>query len=69
MSGQLFPLDGLPGRFGSMSYDGERGVIMVRVDDTEGNVKASMAWGYSEPVEIPDPPADEPATDETAIEE
>ncbi|KZF03262.1 hypothetical protein A2J03_08105 [Rhodococcus sp. EPR-157] len=53
MAGQLFPLDGLPGRFGSMSYDGERNLIVVQVDDAQGNVMSSMSWSYSEPVSEP----------------
>lgn len=60
MAGQLVPLDGLPGRFASVSYDSERGMIVVQVDDVEGNVMASMAWGYSEPVVIEPPATDEP---------
>ncbi|OZF05556.1 hypothetical protein [Rhodococcoides fascians] len=71
MAGQLFPLDGLPGRFGSMSYDAARGMIVVQVDDAEGNVMASMSWAYSEPVVIEEPapePVEPPATDEQVTE-
>lgn len=59
MAGQLVPLDGLPGRFASVSYDAERKMIVVQVDDAEGNVKSVMAWGYSEPV-VTDEPAPDP---------
>lgn len=59
MAGQLVPLDDLPGRFASVSYDAERKMIVVQVDDAEGNVKGVMAWGYSEPV-VTDEPAPEP---------
>lgn len=55
MAGQLVPLDGLPGRFASVSYDGERKMIVVQVDDAEGNVMGSMSWGYTEPEIIEEP--------------
>ena len=55
MAGQLVPLDGLPGRFASVSYDVERKMIVVQVDDAEGNVMGSMSWGYTEPEIIEEP--------------
>lgn len=57
MAGQLVPLDGLPGRFAAVSYDVERKMIVVQVDDAEGNVMGSMSWAYTEP-EIIEEPAD-----------
>lgn len=57
MAGQLYPLDGLPGRFASVSFDAERSMIVVQVDDAEGNVLSAMSWGYTEPV-VTDEPAD-----------
>lgn len=59
MAGQLVPLDGLPGRFATTSYDAERGMIVVQVDDAEGNVMGSMSWGYTE-AEIIEEPVIEP---------
>ncbi|WP_155288791.1 hypothetical protein [Rhodococcoides fascians] len=55
MAGQLVPLDGLPGRFATTSYDAERGMIVVQVDDAEGNVTGSMSWVYSEAEVIEEP--------------
>lgn len=55
MAGQLVPLDGLPGRFATTSYDADRGMIVVQVDDAEGNVMGSMSWAYTEPEIIEEP--------------
>ncbi|OZE03065.1 hypothetical protein CH249_14710 [Rhodococcus sp. 05-2255-3B1] len=56
MAGQLLPLENLPGRFASVSYDAERKMIVVKVDDAEGNLMSEMSWGYSE-LEIIEEPA------------
>lgn len=60
MAGQLVPLDGLDGRFATTSYDAERKMIVVQVDDAEGNVMGSMSWAYTEPEVIEEPAAVEP---------
>ncbi|WP_032390745.1 hypothetical protein [Rhodococcoides fascians] len=60
MAGQLVPLDGLPGRFATTSYNAERGMIVVQVDDAEGNVTGSMSWVYTEAEVIEEPAAVEP---------
>ena len=60
MAGQLVPLDGLPGRFATTSYDAERKMIVVQVDDAEGNVMGSMSWAYTEPEVIEESAAVEP---------
>jgi hypothetical protein len=60
MAGQLVPLDGLPGRFATTSYDAERGMIVVQVDDAEGNVKGAMSWVYTEAEVIEEPATVEP---------
>lgn len=60
MAGQLVPLENLPGRFASVSYDTERKMIVVKVDDAEGNLMSEMSWGYTEPEIIEAPVAVEP---------
>ncbi|WP_179273787.1 hypothetical protein [Rhodococcoides fascians] len=55
MAGQLVPLVGLDGRFATTSYDAERQMIVVQVDDAEGNVMGSMSWAYTEPEVIEEP--------------
>ncbi|WP_155293076.1 hypothetical protein [Rhodococcoides fascians] len=58
MAGQLVPIEGLPGRFAMVSYDSERKMLVVDVDDAAGNFIGSMAWGYTEPEIIEEPAAE-----------